>query len=61
MDADEVVVGIIAFGLVFWAIYLQAALNRVGESMLWFWLAMAVLLGTRVADDARTIKYRIYA
>jgi hypothetical protein len=28
--------------------------------MLWFWLAMAIFLGARVAYDARTIKYRIY-
>jgi hypothetical protein len=61
MDADEVVISIIAFGLVFWSIYLQAALNKVGESILWFWLAMAILLGGRVAHDARTIKYRVYA
>jgi hypothetical protein len=40
--------------------YLQAVLNKVGESMLWFWLAMAIFLGARVAYDARTVKYRIY-
>jgi hypothetical protein len=40
--------------------YLQAVLNKVGESMLWFWLAMAIFLGARVVYDARTIKYRIY-
>jgi hypothetical protein len=60
MEADEVVAAIIAFGVAFWAMYLQAVLNKVGESMLWFWLAMAIFLGARVAYDARTIKYRIY-
>jgi hypothetical protein len=60
MEADEVIAAIIAFGVVFWAIYLQVVLNKVGESMLWFWLAMAIFLGARVVYDARTIKYRIY-
>jgi hypothetical protein len=60
MEADEVIAAIIAFGVVFWAMYLQAVLNKVGESMLWFWLAMAIFLGARVAYDARTVKYRIY-
>ncbi len=60
MEADEVIAAAIAFGVVFWAMYLQAVLNRVGESMLWFWLAMAIFLGARVAYDARTVKYRIY-
>jgi ABC-type multidrug transport system permease subunit len=45
MEADEVIAVIIAFGLVFWAMYLQAVLNKVGESMLWFWLAMAIFWG----------------
>jgi hypothetical protein len=60
MEADEVVAAIIAFGVAFWAMYLQAVLNKVGESMLWFWLAMAIFLGARVVYDARTIKYRVY-
>jgi hypothetical protein len=60
MEADEVVTAVIAFGVVFWAMYPQAVLNKVGESMLWFWLAMAILLGARVAYDAHTVKYRIY-
>jgi hypothetical protein len=60
MEADEVVAAVIAFGAVFWAMYLLAVLNKVGESMLWFWLAMAIFLGARVAYDARTVKYRIY-
>ena len=60
MEADEVVAAIIAFGVVFWAMYLQAVLNKVGESMLWIWLAMAIFLGARVAYDARTVKYRVY-
>jgi hypothetical protein len=60
MEADEAVAAIIAFGVAFWAMYLQAVLNKVGESMLWFWLAMAIFLGARVVYDARTIKYRVY-
>jgi hypothetical protein len=60
METDEVVVAVIAFGVVFWAMYLLAVLNKVGESMLWFWLAMAIFLGARVAYDARTVTYRIY-
>jgi hypothetical protein len=60
MEADEVIAAIIAFGVVFWAMYLQAVLNKVGESMLWFWLAMAIFLGARVVYDARTVKYRVY-
>jgi hypothetical protein len=60
MEADEVIAAIIAFGVAFWAMYLQAVLNKVGESMLWFWLAMAIFLGARVVYDARTVKYRVY-
>jgi hypothetical protein len=60
MEADEAVAAIIAFGVAFWAMYLHAVLNKMGESMLWFWLAMAIFLGARVVYDARTIKYRVY-
>jgi hypothetical protein len=60
MEADEVIAAVIAFGVVFWAMYLLSVLNRVGESMLWFWLAMAIFLGARAVYDARTVKYRIY-
>ncbi len=53
------VVGILTFGLTLWAMYLFA-LNKFGEAMLWYWLAIAIVLGWRISLSPYIIEYEVY-
>jgi hypothetical protein len=59
MKGEDVVVGILTFGLTSWAMYLFA-LNKFGEAMLWYWLAIAIVLGWRISLSPYIIEYEVY-
>jgi hypothetical protein len=59
MKGEDVVVGILTFGLTSWAMYLFA-LNKFGEAVLWYWLAIAIVLGWQISLSPYIIEYEVY-
>jgi hypothetical protein len=59
MKGEDVVVGVLTFGLTIWAMYLFA-LNKFGEAMLWYWLAIAIVLGWQISLPPYIIEYEVY-